>query len=156
MSMDRLADYDETILEPFTTAVTVALQEMAGVEVIGVGPVGAVESGVSAAIRLPADGPGGDRWLVLIVPTRTAQELARRVLARDKPPEPAIVCDCMGELANVIAGQAKATLFGTPDHFRLTTPVTCEGPFALPPGRSWGAGVMSEAGPFVLELRRPG
>jgi hypothetical protein len=151
--MGEVGEFDEAVLEPFTTGAGVALLEMAGLDGIVVGPAGSVEPGPSAAIRLLADGPGGDRWLVLTVPTRTAQELARRVLAQDTPPEPAIVRDCIGELANVIAGQAKAALFGTPDHFRLTTPVTAEGPMESHGSQRWAAEISCEVGSFVLELR---
>jgi chemotaxis protein CheX len=143
---------DEAGLEPFTAAAVVALHEMAGLEA-GVADAPECATDVSAAIRLLADVPGGaDRWLVVSFPNGTADDLARRILER--PADPELVRDCLGELANVIAGQAKAALSGTPAHFKLTTPVTAAGPFATPPGERLAAGIVSEAGVFVLEVRQ--
>jgi CheY-specific phosphatase CheX len=61
-------------------------------------------------------------------PEATAAALARRVLAEAAVElSTEMIRDCMGEVANVVAGQAKALLFGTPFHFTLSTPTVLAG-----------------------------
>lgn len=146
---------DAGVLRPFTEAALVALREMAGLSPAVTGPARPIAADVSAAVRLVSDRGGPDRWLVLSAPAGTAADLARRVLGGDGVPDPGLVRDCLGELANVVAGQAKAALFGTPGHFTLTPPETSDGPFPGRAGQRWAAGIASEAGEFVLEVRRP-
>jgi CheY-specific phosphatase CheX len=149
-------DTPDELIEAFAAAVPATLREMAGVEVVvrdtvrasgGEGP-----ADVSAALRL--DG-GVERWLVLSFPLGTAAALARRVLAEvGGEPDAGMVRDCACELANVIAGQAKALVFGTPHHFTLSTPTV------LTAGQVGTAGRTvirfdSEAGEFTLHLGPP-
>ena len=66
--------------------------------------------------------------LVLSFPAQTAAALAGRVLAEvAQAPDDDLVRDCMGELANVIAGQAKTLLAETPYQLLLATPSILSG-----------------------------
>jgi chemotaxis protein CheX len=144
-------------VDPFIEAVLVTLREMAGVEPAAreVRPAaGQAEFGdVSAMLLLHA---GGEGYLVLSFPWATATELASRVLADAAALDDGMVRDCAGELANVVAGQAKALLFGTPDHFTFSTPTVTAGPPPVPDGNWWSVDFLSEVGPFHLHLRLPG
>jgi chemotaxis protein CheX len=61
-------------------------------------------------------------------PAATAAALAKRILAESaKDVDESLVRDCMGELANVVAGQAKALLAGTPYQFVFSLPVVVPG-----------------------------
>ena len=56
-------------------------------------------------------------------PAATAAVLARRVLAEAaSAPDDDLIRDCLGELANVVAGQAKTMLADTPFQLVLATP----------------------------------
>jgi chemotaxis protein CheX len=149
-------DTPDELIEAFTTAVTATLREMAGVEVVTRDTSRAAGDGeladLSVALRLEADTDG---LLILCFPRGTAEALARRVLAgvADEPDE-GMIRDCATELLNVIAGQAKALLFGTPHHFTLSTPTVLT---AGPVGAAGWAIVSfdSDAGAFALHLCPP-
>ena len=149
-------DEPAELLGPFTEAVAATLREMAGVEAVvrGVSRAadGDIPAGVTAAIRLNADVPG---WLALSLPAGTAAVLAGRVFAEaGLKPDAGMVADCVAELVNVVAGQAKTLTFGTPGHFTLTTPEVL-GPGAVaPPGR-WVVNFGSDAGAFALHVCPP-
>jgi chemotaxis protein CheX len=125
-------EWREHILEPFVSGATLTLREWAHTEVV----VRAVYRksrhtpfGEVAAILALTSGP--EEWLVLSFPEQTASILAGRMLGREgETLETEMIHDCVGEMANVIAGQAKAQLAGTPHHFSLATPtvVTGDGP----------------------------
>src|SRR4051812_12669340 len=98
---------------------------MAGVEAgardVRPARAGGGRADVAAEIMLAC--AGGQGRLVLSFPGRTAATLARRILAEAAVDADAMmVQDCMGEVANVVAGQAKALLVGSPSHFTLSTP----------------------------------
>jgi CheY-specific phosphatase CheX len=58
--------------------------------------------------------PATEGLLVLSFPDRTAAAITERVLADAKEEiDETLVRDCVGEIANVIAGQAKTLLAGT-------------------------------------------
>src|SRR5436190_21938258 len=112
------------VLEPFVTAVATAFRESAGMDVTVGTVVQSTDpellSGDSVFLRLEAEISG---WLVLCVPSAIAAKLARRVLGEAVNEVDAdIIQDCLAELLNVIAGQAKALTFGSPWHFSLSTP----------------------------------
>jgi chemotaxis protein CheX len=140
------------LVEAFTEAVPFALREMAGVEAIvrDSGPAtGAESADVSAVVRLTAT--SGESRLVLCFPERTAEALARRVFAGTVTEVSAdLIRDCMGEVANVVAGQAKVLLVGTPAHFTLSTPTVQVGPVDVVGG--WMIRFESEAGEFGVRL----
>jgi chemotaxis protein CheX len=148
---DRLA-------EPLVAAACLALRECAGTEAV----VRAVSwqtfsqtrADVTAVLRLRGASEGA---LTLSCPLPTAAALAGRMLnevAQD--PDEALVRDCLGELANVIAGQAKALLAGTPYHFAFSTPSvgTGVGPeiWPRPGGECLVIAFDSDVGDVVLRL----
>ncbi len=121
-------------VEPLGTAVRQTLVEMAGVEVAVQSVHGreapAALGDIAAVLELASARPG---LLIMSFSTRTAQALAGYVLAEvHEELTPALVQDCMGEITNVIAGQAKALLHGTPHHFSFSPPVVHAGVFKLP------------------------
>src|SRR5271169_6203946 len=95
--------------------------------------------------------------LVLSFPAKTAAALAGRVLAEvTQAPDDELIRDCMGELANVIAGQAKTLLAETPYQLLLATPSILLGPeleVAAPPDTETLVVVFgTEAGDFALQV----
>lgn len=150
-------DVPRELVEAFTEAVPLALREMAGVEAVARDsqPAGVADGfvGLAAIIRLTA--AAGEGQLILSFPERTAAELARRVLAgTTEEPAADVIGDCMGEVANVVAGQAKALLVGSPAHFTLSTPTVRTGPGEMPDGR-WVIRFDSEAGEFAAHVCPP-
>jgi chemotaxis protein CheX len=139
--------------EAFVTSITTTLRDLAGVEAAPLGAEAAVEprADVTARIRLSGTRQGE---LVLCLPTATATALAERVLAGAAAVDPAMVLDCMGELANVIAGQAKTLLYGTPDHFMLSPPTVTAGDAGPIPADDACVRFGSEVGEFVAHFRR--
>lgn len=137
-------DTRDQLLKAFDTGVVTSMRELAGVEAVRRGR-GAGVAGVAAALRLEI---GEGWWAALAFPDASAAALARRVLAgiADEP-DAALVRDCVAELLNVTAGQAKTLLYGTAHHFTFATPTT-------PPEMAVGDGVgfESECGTFSLYL----
>jgi chemotaxis protein CheX len=146
-------DSPNDLVEAFAAGVPFALREMAGVEAVvrDTAPAGDGDGSIAvcAAVRLTTAGGGWD--LTMSFPEATAVALARRVLAGAVADVGAgMVRDCMGEVANVVAGQAKALLVGSPSHFTLGTPTVGTGP-----GRTAGGRVIrfdSDAGAFTVHL----
>src|SRR5262249_10845433 len=61
--------------------------------------------------------------LVLSLPMQTAHGMAKRVLGdAGEPMDERMVLDCIGELANVLAGQAKSLLANSSHHFSFSLP----------------------------------
>ncbi len=148
----------DDLVGPFSEAVAVALREMAGVESFLMEahstsePVGFGD--VSAVLRLGGNGEG---FLILSLPQQTAEALARRVLAETLTEMDAdMVGDCMGEVANIVAGQAKTLLYGTPRHFTFSAPTVVHGLPSVPHAQRWVATFQSDTGEFVLHVRMPG
>jgi chemotaxis protein CheX len=109
---------------------------------------------ISAVLGLTAE---GGEVLVLSFPAPTAAALAGRILAEvNQAPDDDLVRDCMGEVANVIAGGAKTLLAETPYQLLLATPKVLSG--AGLEVRSWpgaeGLVVVfgSDAGEFALQV----
>ncbi len=107
----------------FTSASITALQELAGLEAFADEPSSIAASlpveVVAASIRLQRPHPG---HLALVLSSETASLLATRYLPAGTTLSREIIDDVAGEFANVIAGQAKTILKGTPYHFTLSTP----------------------------------
>jgi len=147
----------EQLLEPFITATRAALGEMASTDVVvravcqNPGPH--VLGDISAVLRLTSATQG---TLVLSFPERTAAALAGRILASvSAEPDEQLIRDCVGEIGNVVAGQAKALLAGTPYHFTFSLPRVVPGvdDFQPAPGLDCLAVVFnSEQGEFALRL----
>jgi chemotaxis protein CheX len=122
------------LLAPFIEAACLTLREWAGTEAVVRAVWRAARprtlGDVSAVLGLASDREGA---LVLSFPARIAAALAVRALAGtpldEAKGEPAedLICDCMGEIANVVAGQAKALLAGTPYRFTFSLPTVVNG-----------------------------
>lgn len=149
-------EHAEELKDAFTTAVTVALAEMAGVDSVLLGSsigTDAVESGgVSATLHLIAAQSG---FLRLSMPDATATALAGRILAGTVPnPDRAMILDCIGEVANIIAGQAKTLCYGTPLHFSFSPPA--QGDFVpLPMAEALELKFGSDVGELALVVQPP-
>jgi chemotaxis protein CheX len=113
------------LVEPFIAAAQATLAEMGGTDVVVRAAVRTRRSqapagDVAAVVRLTFTTEG---YLVLAFSQRTAAALAGRVFSGVlKEIGEDLVCDCVGEIANVVAGQAKALLAGTPYHFTFSVP----------------------------------
>jgi CheY-specific phosphatase CheX len=120
------------VVNAFTAATVTAFQELTETPVRLREPVlvsGTPAKGdVCAFITLKRRLPGR---LVCTFPRAVLGALTRRYLPAGVALTPEIVDDTAGEFANVIAGQAKTMLKGTPYHYALTTPVVNRGP--IPP-----------------------
>ena len=119
----------DSLLRPFCSATEVTFQEMAHVDV----KVRAVyqKSGykmfgdISAVIGLLTRSEGS---LVLSFPEASAAAFVRRILTGVvEDPGPDTIRDCVGEICNVIAGQARGILSSTPYAFALSTPTIVSG-----------------------------
>lgn len=112
------------VVEAFTSAATTALQELAQLEIVveqvddeaGLSTRGSL---VIATIALVREPPGS---LSLVLAGETAAALASRYLPPGTALTAELIDDVAGEFVNVIAGQAKTMLKGTPYHFLLSTP----------------------------------
>jgi hypothetical protein len=92
--------------------------------------------------------------LLVAVPESLLMGLADRVFGGPTGTEdPGLLHDLAGELANLIAGHAKALLHGSPNHFRLGTPKLGGAP---PEGTFLVARFVSELGEFAVALRLEG
>jgi chemotaxis protein CheX len=146
------------LLEPFIAGTTVTLREMAGSEALAQtlyqssGPVSLGD--VNASLELTG---ASKSILVLSFQKSTAHALARRLLAgAGTTVDEELVADCIAELANVIAGQAKTLLVGTPFHFTLGTPTVLRGVPDESPARGRQRCLVvdftSDLGEFALQL----
>jgi chemotaxis protein CheX len=147
----------DKLLEPFITAACTALREMAGVEVAVQGvyrkTLNHALGDIAAVIKL---GSASEGFLVLGFPQRTAAALGGRILAGVTPEvDENLIRDCVGEIANVVAGQAKALLAGAPYRFAFSLPqvVMSAQEFQPPPGLDAAVvAFCSEQGGFALQL----
>ncbi len=152
-------EIEQEILAPFIEATNVTLAELARMEpyvrstyrVQGPRTLGDISAkldlGTSAA------------WSLLVsLSNATATALAARILA-DATPEPDedLIRDCMGEVANVISGQAKTILSESPYQLTLSTPTILLGA-GLEIGGPGTEGLViifvCEAGEFAIQLCR--
>ncbi|MFO0821785.1 MAG: chemotaxis protein CheX [Gemmataceae bacterium] len=105
---------------------------------------------ITAHITLRRAIPG---WLSLAFPRPVLAVLAGRYLPGEAITAE-IADDVAGEFANVIAGQAKTTLKGTPYHFHLSTPRV--GPHVYDSdSESIAMPFKSDAGVFVIRVQLP-
>jgi chemotaxis protein CheX len=148
----------EGLLEPFIAAAALTLTELAQVEPVVrsmyVTAIPRTLGDISALLPLSTD---QGEVLVLSFPAATAAALAGRVLAEVNPnPEDELIGDCIGELANVIAGQAKTLLAETPYQLLLGTPSVLSGAgvdVGSPPDIGSLVVVFgSDAGDFALQV----
>jgi len=147
----------DDLLGPFITATCTALSEMAGAEAIvqavhqksphhPLGDIAAVV-GLTSAI---------ERFLVLSFPQRTAAALAGRILAGiAQEVDEELIKDCVGEIANVVAGQAKAMLADGPYRFAFSIPQVVDDASQCLPQQGLDCLVVafsSDQGEFALQL----
>jgi chemotaxis protein CheX len=108
---------------------------------------------VAAVIELLSVTEG---FLVLGFPQRTAAALAGRILAgTTEEVGEELVRDCVGEIANVVAGQAKAILADTPHRFTFSLPKIVVGAGEILPQQGPDCLVVdfgSYQGEFALQL----
>ena len=104
-------------IEAFVAATVTTFEELTGSTVVARAPFlldRHVVMDVTANVVLRHDPPGRMR---LLFPLSVLEALADRYLAGAAPLTAELVDDAAGEFANVIAGQAKTMLKGTPEHF---------------------------------------
>jgi chemotaxis protein CheX len=153
------AEIREKLLEPFITATRTALAEMASVDVVArtvcQNSRPPAPGDISAVLRLTS---ATDEWLVLSFPERTAATLARRMLTGVTPEvDDQLIRDCVAEIGNVIAGQAKTLLGGTPFHFAFSVPSVMVGGDDLPQDAGLNCLIVAfegDPGEFALRLFR--
>lgn len=148
-------EISDELVFAFAEAVPFALREMAGVEafVREEHPATADDGfgGLSANVRLAAT--GGAASFSMLYPEQTAIALTRCVLAgTTDQASPELVRDCIGEVANVVAGQAKALLVGSPAHFTLSTPTVRSGDPGALPAHARAIAFESSVGRFTVLL----
>jgi CheY-specific phosphatase CheX len=145
----------EQLLDPFIEAACGTLRDWAQ-----------TEAAVRTTHRQTRPPAFGDLWaaleltfaddrgiLVIGMAAPTAAALARRILAETtREVNDTLVCDCVGELANVTAGQAKALLHGTPRWFRLGTPRVAPADIAWPAPDCLVAMLGTDLGDIALRL----
>jgi chemotaxis protein CheX len=130
------AEIREKFLSPFIAATGAALSEMASSEVVvravSRGPGRHPPGNLCAELRFTS---GIEGSVVLIFPEGTAEALAKRMLADVSTEVDAqLIRDCVGEIGNVVAGQAKALVAGASYHFTFSLPKVADvEDFQLPP-----------------------
>ena len=146
----------EQLLEPFRAAVCTALGEMAGTEVVLQAmyqqTLGQTLGDIAAVVEIKSAAEG---LLLLSFPRQTATALARRILAGvTVDVDEDLIRDCVAEIANVVAGQAKAMLAETPYRFAFALPKVVVGANALGQQDLDCLVIVfsSEAGEFALQL----
>jgi chemotaxis protein CheX len=154
------------LLEPFIIATRAALGEMAGTEV-GVramvqktllhvlGDISAVV-GLNAVSGSPNAGAQAGA-LVLSFPQQTAAALTGRIMSGVTPElDENLIRDCMGEIANVVTGQAKALLVETPYRFAFSLlPKVVDSKEFRPPSPGLECLIVAfqcDQGEFVMQL----
>jgi CheY-specific phosphatase CheX len=145
-------DRPPEVVEAFTAATVTAFQELTATEVVAAEP-GALAADVFAVIALRRPTAGR---LVLAFPEAVLAALAGRYLPAGAALGPELLEDTAGEFANVIAGQAKTMLKGTPYHFTLSPPQVSRTP---PPGAEGTAPLIltfaADVGAFLLQVELP-
>ena len=144
----------DELVEAFVAAVPLVLQDMGAVEAFVRGIDAANTSdranGISVTMTLSTSFANLD--FVLHFRERTAVALAERILTETiEHPSADMVRDCVGEVANVIAGQAKSMLVGNPAHFTLSTPTVRDGRL-VEPANGRAIDFDSSIGEFSLHL----
>ena len=155
-----LKELQGTLLEQFVSATRHTLREMASVEAV-VSSINRHPPAKSLATMTAVLGLGSatQGYLLLTFSERTATAVAERVLAgvTDDLNE-SLIRDCIGEVANVVAGQAKALLAETPFRVTLSMPKVVTDPIAeLEPFRALDCESVvfsTDLGAFTLYLLR--
>ncbi len=150
-------EIQEQLLDPFIAATRAALSEMTAADIVPRWtwhrPASPEVADISIVLRLTS---AQEECLVLSFPERTATELARRMLT-DVPADldQQLIGDCLAEIGNVIAGQAKALLGGTPYQFSFSLPRIAVGADRLELPQNCDCFVISfigEVGEFAVQV----
>ena len=123
MPADRQTDAPPEVVAAFTAATVTTFEELTQTSLVP-GEVYLTRTTppvdwVTAAITLRRAAEGR---LMVAFPRPVLEALTARYLGDRTPLTPELVDDAAGEFANVIAGQAKTMLRGTPYHYALSTP----------------------------------
>lgn len=126
---DVAPDQNPIVSEAFASAAIAALAELTQLEAT-IAPAPDLRSSalrelIAATMTLGRPIPG---MMTLVLSEETASLLASRYLPPAAELTDEIVNDVAGEMANVIAGQAKTILKGTPYHFTLSPPAVARAP----------------------------
>jgi chemotaxis protein CheX len=124
------ADLPPQPLDSYISAVTLALGEMAATQVavrnVSREMDGSPLGEVNAIVVLHA---ATEAMLILAFPQQTALMLAQRIFGDARVElSDGLIRDCVGEIANVIAGQAKTLLAGTPHQMTFALPQVVAAP----------------------------
>jgi chemotaxis protein CheX len=151
----------QEVVNAFTAAALTALQELIQVEAFAdpdpQNPL-ATCSGtlVSASLTLMRSVPG---TMSMVLTEETGSRLAARYLPAGTALNGEMIDDVAGEFANVIAGQAKTVLKGTPHHYTISTPVVTRAASVnqLPCAAAGGliVSLQSELGRILLFVNLP-
>jgi chemotaxis protein CheX len=110
-------------MQSLVAAAEATLQEMAGTSVAVRSGLPSEPRGVQADVAVVLGIVSAAEGRVIIEFPRTASALARRVLeGLTDERDDAMIRDCLGEIANVIAGQTKALVACTPHRFTFALP----------------------------------
>lgn len=151
----------QEVVNAFTAAAMTALQELVQVEAypdpdLQNSLAAAPGTFVSATLTLMRSVPG---TMSLVLTEETASRLAARYLPEGTALNREIVDDVAGEFGNVIAGQAKTVLKGTPHHYIISTPVVTRAAsvsqLSCAATASLAASLQSELGQILLFVNLP-
>jgi chemotaxis protein CheX len=119
----------KTLMRPFIEAAQITLRDMAGLEIIIRSTYQKTNykmfGDISAVVGLTSKTEGA---MVISFPEKTAVAVSRRILnGVVDDPLGDMMRDCIGEVANVIVGQARGMLADTPYQFAMSTPTVVSG-----------------------------
>jgi chemotaxis protein CheX len=151
------AEIRENLVEPFIAATSAALGEMGGTEVMAqsIRQQSSPDNlgDIFAVVEITSRTKG---FLVLAFPAQTAAALAARMLTDvTEELDDSLIRDCVGEMANVLAGQAKALLAGGPYRFTFSIPKVFRAAESLRPVQNLNCLVIAfrcEQGEFAVQL----
>lgn len=117
--------------DAFVEATTVAFREVARTEVVllASGHASKLPEVAEKSAFIDLTFPFGQGLMALNVSEEIVESLARRVMVGEVAViDGNLADDCLGEIANVIAGQGKVLLSGTDRHYVFGTPLIVSGP----------------------------
>ena len=165
MSLGRpLAGAESARLAPFIAGAQAAVADWIVAEIFPVAefaapaedfPAGRITACLPLRAATPGEAalPAAPKLFVLMAKPEFTAAFAERAFAEtERLADPAaaepLVADCIAELANLVAGRAKALVYGTPAHFLLGTPSLAP----PPPGLYLVAVLAADFGEFELAI----
>jgi CheY-specific phosphatase CheX len=136
----------EDVTDAFRQATLNAFSELFQLDVMCLdatvtAPGNPTETIVTATINLVRPDPS---WLTIRLTESVARGLAQRYLPPGTPLDREVIGDTIGELANVVAGQSKTALKGTPYHFLLSIPTVTWLPGSTLPAKQSNLNILVE------------